>query len=70
MSTDLFAVGCLVLYVATLALFAHYSRQNSQPARREVAELVESPAINAGWLRLAKDVTGPRPGEVRDVREG
>jgi hypothetical protein len=65
----LFITGCLALYVAALALFTYYSCQNSQPARA-VADLVESPAVTAGWRELADAVCGPRPEEVSDVREG
>lgn len=39
-SNDLFIVGCLVLYVATLSLFTRYSCQNSQPARPVAVEEV------------------------------
>jgi hypothetical protein len=34
-SSDVFIVGCLVLYLAALALFICYARQNSQPPRPE-----------------------------------
>jgi len=61
-STDLFIVGCLVLYLAALSLFTYYAQQNSQPARRLAEELVESTAVDAGFYELAQAVCAPRPG--------
>ena len=68
-ANDLFVIGSLVLYLSALLLFAYYAAQNSQPARRAVDELVESPAVAAGWRELADAVYGPAGGEVRDAGE-
>jgi hypothetical protein len=66
-ATDLFIVGCLVLYLAALSLFTYYAQQNSQPARRVAADLVDAPQVAAGWRELADAVCAPRPEEVWDV---
>lgn len=63
---SIFIPAAVALYFAALALFLHYSCQNSQPAR-DVAELLDSPAAAAGYRELADAVCGPRPEEVRGV---